>query len=711
MQRNKPLSFSIGLLTRALIGAGFITALISCGGNTPGNDTPDDAFAASVVTSSDAPAAAAVSWTNCAVEGAVCKFTGTQQVRYGSNGTYAYKSATGSVACTNEVFGDPLPGADKTCAYSTAAPAPAPPPPAPPPAATWTNCATEGATCSFTGARQVRYGANNLYAYRNATGSIACTNEIFGDPAPGADKTCAYASTGTQPPAPPPPAPPPAPGPTGVLPMPTNIANGATVNLECGKTYQGTLELNGKSNVTVKTVGTCGKAGITPGRAVTGWTKYQGNIYSAPVSFVPVQVAVDGNPASAAHWPNQPWAASTGGLPSSDLNGATLVTLENQSVVASKKLTSNSVGTSKPFYVEGKLWMLDSPGEWAVQNGRLYLWASNGLSPEGKVWAAPENNGINADNSSGITVDGVKIFSAFNGISANTSTNLKVLNSDILNSNKDGIWASGSRGMTVSQTNVSNARETGINGWFSVTGANISGTSVSNTGMVNMPTPTGAGIFFGDGADNRIDNVRVTNSSYHGISVLHNRNTSVTNSLVDGACVRLTDCAGIYTGAVDKLPLTLRIEGNTVNNVKGTEGIAIYLDDSANGVTVTRNNMSNNTRGVVLHNAFNNVITYNTFASSEVTHLAFGQDSGGTIRNNKVSNNTFKSTNGEQTYNLQASPNLKTFASFDYNTYTSNNVNVFARTWDGGSAGATHSYSAWKTWIDQEKNSTMNGRP
>jgi parallel beta-helix repeat protein len=487
--------------------------------------------------------------------------------------------------------------------------------------------------------------------------------------------------------------------------MPTNIANGATVSLQCGQTYQGTLDLTGKSNVTVKTEGTCGKAGITPGSSVSGWAQYQGNIYSAPIGFTPVQVAIAGNPVSAAHWPNQGWANGGGSVPNSDLNGATLVWLENQSVVQSTGL-SGGVSTSKPFYVEGKLWMLDSPGEWAVSNGRLYLWAPDGQSPEGRVWAAPNSNGINADNSSGITVDGIKIFSGADGISANGSTNLKVLNSEITNSARDGIWASGSNGLTVDQTSVSNARRNGIDGWYSVTGAVITNSSVTNTGMVGMPSESDAGIMFGDGSNNRIDNVKVTNSSYHGISVLHNRNTSVTNSVVDTACVRLTDCAGIYTGARDKLPLSLRIEGNTVSNVKGTEGIAIYLDDFANGVTVTKNVMSNNTRGMVIHNGFDNVITYNTFDSNAITHLGFGQDSG-TIRNNQVNNNTFKSTNNEWTFNLETGSNLKTFGSFDYNTYTSTNANVFGRTWDGSSAGVTTSYSAWKSWSGGDAHSTM----
>jgi parallel beta-helix repeat protein len=498
-----------------------------------------------------------------------------------------------------------------------------------------------------------------------------------------------------------------APTPTTVVSMPTNIANGATVSLQCGQTYQGTLDLTGKSNVTVKTEGTCGKAGITPGSSVSGWAQYQGNIYSAPIGFTPVQVAIAGNPVSAAHWPNQGWANGGGSVPNSDLNGATLVWLENQSVVQSTGL-SGGVSTAKPFYVEGKLWMLDSPGEWAVSNGRLYLWAPDGQSPEGRVWAAPNSNGINADNSSGITVDGIKIFSGADGISANGSTNLKVLNSEITNSARDGIWASGSNGLTVDQTSVSNARRNGIDGWYSVTGAVITNSSVTNTGMVGMPSESDAGIMFGDGSNNRIDNVKVTNSSYHGISVLHNRNTSVTNSVVDTACVRLTDCAGIYTGARDKLPLSLRIEGNTVSNVKGTEGIAIYLDDFANGVTVTKNVMSNNTRGMVIHNGFDNVITYNTFDSNAITHLGFGQDSG-TIRNNQVNNNTFKSTNNEWTFNLETGSNLKTFGSFDYNTYTSTNANVFGRTWDGSSAGVTTSYSAWKSWSGGDAHSTMNG--
>jgi hypothetical protein len=57
-------------------------------------------------------------WTQCAVEGGTCTFSGTKLVRYGLGDTWTTpRSFTDSVACTNTVFGDPLPGADKICQF------------------------------------------------------------------------------------------------------------------------------------------------------------------------------------------------------------------------------------------------------------------------------------------------------------------------------------------------------------------------------------------------------------------------------------------------------------------------------------------------------------------------------------------------------------------------------------------------------------------
>ena len=110
----------------------------------------------------DGPAAS--EWTVCAPEGGVCAFTGTQEVRYGANGSYFFRTLSNGTACTNAVFGDPIVGVAKECALRT-----------PTPASAWTFCASEGGTCAFAGTQEVRYGANGTFIYRTLSNGTACT--------------------------------------------------------------------------------------------------------------------------------------------------------------------------------------------------------------------------------------------------------------------------------------------------------------------------------------------------------------------------------------------------------------------------------------------------------------------------------------------------------------------------------------------------------
>lgn len=161
------------------------------------------------VTSPPAPAS---TWVRCATEGGTCSFAGTARVRYGANGTYVVQTGTSAIACSNAVFGDPVPGVVKACDYENAAAVAPVPAPAPAPVTTWMACAAEGQTCLLPGTRQVRYGAGGTYAYQTGTSAIACTNAVFGDPVVGTAKTCDYANA-PGPVAPQPPAPAPAPAP------------------------------------------------------------------------------------------------------------------------------------------------------------------------------------------------------------------------------------------------------------------------------------------------------------------------------------------------------------------------------------------------------------------------------------------------------------------------------------------------------------------
>jgi len=177
-------------------------ALAACGGATdrsaePEAEAQDTASAATTSTdpSQRAQRSAAETWVDCAAEGQTCTVPGTRNVRYGANGVYAYKTVTGSIDCGNKLWNDPLFGVVKRCAYSdtTGTPAPAP-------STNWQTCAPEGGTCTVSGTRTVRYGANGSYYTKTVTGSVACNNAVWGDPIFGVVKACAVSSDGAAPP-------------------------------------------------------------------------------------------------------------------------------------------------------------------------------------------------------------------------------------------------------------------------------------------------------------------------------------------------------------------------------------------------------------------------------------------------------------------------------------------------------------------------------
>ncbi|WP_162244703.1 galactose oxidase-like domain-containing protein [Aureimonas sp. Leaf454] len=174
-----------------------------------------------------------VGWARCASESQMCRFDGLRTVRFGANGTYATREATNEILCSTDTFGrDPVFGTLKFCEYQTAAdpaptpepatPQPEPTPPAPQPSpqpdvpqptapastAGWTRCASENETCRFEGVRQVRYGANGIYATRVMVSLAACNTATFGrDPVPGTIKVCDVESAGAPAPTPTQPAP------------------------------------------------------------------------------------------------------------------------------------------------------------------------------------------------------------------------------------------------------------------------------------------------------------------------------------------------------------------------------------------------------------------------------------------------------------------------------------------------------------------------
>jgi hypothetical protein len=117
-------------------------------------------------------------WTPCVGENGRCYFNGPKVVRYGADGSYVSSLVFKGVSCSNVFFDDPAYGIPKSCDYADPV---------------WKNCAAEGGTCSVSGTKFVRFGFGNDWSYRQVAGPVACSGELFGDPAYGVVKTCEYA--------------------------------------------------------------------------------------------------------------------------------------------------------------------------------------------------------------------------------------------------------------------------------------------------------------------------------------------------------------------------------------------------------------------------------------------------------------------------------------------------------------------------------------
>ncbi|MFC7516384.1 right-handed parallel beta-helix repeat-containing protein [Herbaspirillum sp. GCM10030257] len=519
-----------------------------------------------------------------------------------------------------------------------------------------------------------------------------------------------------------------------VLAMPSTVSDNSVVDLQCGRTYQGTLDLKGKTNVTVRTTGACGNATLTPGQSLSGWTQVQGNIYSAPVSFEVAQVIIDGAPVSAAHWPNrtQTWAkassSNTSGLtyamPNADLTGATLVFKPYEWAVEARKITGYSgstmavastgninfdgyqLGGQVDFYVEGKLWMLDEPGEWAVSNGRLYVWAPDGQSPEGRIWAAPDKDAIDASNSRNVTIQNVSIFGAANGINGLDASKLSASAVRIENSSGNGILNSGGTGLTVDSAIIRNSKHDAIAVKWGGGGELISNSVIDASGTVSMPTNAHAAINLTGGSGAVVQNNRVTNSGYIGIRVF--RNARVSGNTVDGACNVLTDCGGIFTSAPDKLALNTTIENNVIRNVAVNQRLAwgIYLGDFANGTTVAGNHVNANANGMEILNGYDNVIKDNTFTQSTQAHVQIVEaGTAAVVKNNAFSGNRFVTSGKQENYRISSdlgTSAVPRFGSYSANVYTSSS-SIFANF-----NGEALNFTQWKTRTGQDSNSTLN---
>lgn len=121
----------------------------------------------------------------CANENGYCSFSGSQDIVYGATDKFVIKNANNGVDCNNSYFTDPNYGVAKACYVKTNSPITISQVPS-----GYSFCANENGYCSFSGAQDVIYGANDKFVTKTATNGVDCSNSYFTDPNHGVAKAC-----------------------------------------------------------------------------------------------------------------------------------------------------------------------------------------------------------------------------------------------------------------------------------------------------------------------------------------------------------------------------------------------------------------------------------------------------------------------------------------------------------------------------------------
>lgn len=460
-----------------------------------------------------------------------------------------------------------------------------------------------------------------------------------------------------------------------------------------------------------------GAAPVISGAEVVNarWQRHAGKVYAAvlPGKITPAYVYVNGEHYDLARYPQSGFMSgrstpadskrtiTADGLdaPAGDVVGAQIMVktqawhigppLEVVSFDPSARMLTADKDFAFPmkpgfgFYLQNKLWMLDSPKEWYFDAGdaTLYLQTADGGSPEGRtVEVSVRPYGILIKDKRFITIRNVRIEkTAGANIQFTGGDHITIDEAEVVDGTV-GIRI-GAPWSSVTNSTITAAATQGVettaNGLHDIDLLNNRFSNVGNVGRSPVLTRASAQI--------RADSVRiqgntVLDTGYLGIRA-EGKDVLIEGNTVDRGCLVLDDCGGIYVWGAGLRLENFVIKNNTVKNMIGTtEGTpdkttstrGIYLDTCAYNVTVTGNVVVNADYGIHLHNGRDNVVTGNQFfARRSAIIVNENPINCGLASNNTVTKNTFAVTGGDAPVTTRSFLSLSTanFGKFDDNRF------------------------------------------
>lgn len=346
-----------------------------------------------------------------------------------------------------------------------------------------------------------------------------------------------------------------------------------------------------------------------------------------------------------------PWQVEKGTVRSYDASSGE-VTLD--------KDLSSQILNGAGYILEGKRWMLNSPGEWwhDTQAKRLYLITPDGQRPKATdVEVVVRDHAVRVNNASQLRVMGLDLRQT-------SQTALDV--HDVNDVAFDGLSIAdpGEYGVVIYRSGRVAFRGSRIEraGWQAVLTRDAPDTVVSGNVVLDHGLGGRAGGSAGaitvKGERTVVSDNLVQRAANTGIFFTNLTGTQVIRNRVIQPCIRLTDCGGIQTWTGDSPSLATKkqvtrsvIKDNVIlggpGNLEGSSGRGsfqsngIYFDSMTGGVQAADNVIAGMENGFYIHNAQFNTVTGNTIRS--VTHASItahmsipGADA---VRGNRVKGN------------------------------------------------------------------------
>jgi parallel beta-helix repeat protein len=372
------------------------------------------------------------------------------------------------------------------------------------------------------------------------------------------------------------------------------------------------------------------------------------------------------------------------------------------------------------YYLQGALWMVDSPGEWYFDHStrNLYFYPPNGDVSGSDVSIGTQNVGIDLSTRTGIIVEGIAIRRTNIGIEADSASNISITSVDVSDIHLDGLQAQRSTALRIADSTFERIGRDAISGIDPIVGGPsralvVENNLISNSGVTiiegaitSAPVKSHAAIRTGENATVR--NNTILHSGYIGIWPM--KGSLIEGNLVERSCIILDDCGGIYvnrdqTGTIIRDNLVLEVDGALHGKPsKFSQGQGIYLDDHTVNAIVESNVVIGADHGIQLHNAAQNRISTNTLFANRRYQLWLQEKANfvraaGDVYGNTVQSNVFvpKDTS-PAVYQESLFSSTTAFATYDYNRYSSLlSPQIALEQWTGGVANYT--LPQWKAAV------------